>query len=50
MRASQDRHPLRQIGQPDDVAATALFLLGEQSRWITGQVWGVDGGISTLRA
>lgn len=50
VRASQDRHPLRQIGQPDDVAATALFLLGEQSRWITGQVWGVDGGMSTLRA
>jgi 3-oxoacyl-[acyl-carrier protein] reductase len=36
--------------QPEDVAATALFLLGEQARWITGQVWGVDGGMSTLRA
>ena len=50
VQGSRDRHPLRQIGQPDDVAATALFLLGEQSRWITGQVWGVDGGMSTLRA
>ncbi len=49
VQASRDRHPLRQIGQPDDVAATALFLLGEQSRWITGQVLGVDGGMSTLR-
>ena len=50
VKASQDRHPLREIGQPDDVAAAALFLLGEQARWITGQVWGVDGGMSTLRA
>ncbi|MEO8879614.1 MAG: SDR family oxidoreductase [Gemmatimonadaceae bacterium] len=50
VQGSRDRHPLREIGQPDDVAATALFLLGDQSRWITGQVWGVDGGMSTLRA
>lgn len=50
VQGSRDRHPLRQIGQPDDVAATALFLLGDQSRWITGQIWGVDGGMSTVRA
>lgn len=49
VQASRDRHPLRQIGEPDDAAAAALFLLGEQSRWITGQVWGVDGGISSVR-
>ncbi len=49
LQASRERHPLRQIGQPDDVAAAALFLLGEESRWITGQVWGVDGGMSTVR-
>jgi enoyl-[acyl-carrier-protein] reductase (NADH) len=29
-----------------DVAGTALFLLGEQSRHMTGQVVGVDGGRS----
>ena len=49
VQASRDRHPLRQVGQPDDVAATALFLLGEQAQWITGQVWGVDGGMSSVR-
>ncbi len=49
VQGSRDRHPLRQIGEPDDVAETALFLLGDQSRWITGQVWGVDGGMSSLR-
>ncbi len=50
VKASRDRHPLREIGQPDDVASTALFLLSDQSRWITGQVWGVDGGMSSVRA
>jgi NAD(P)-dependent dehydrogenase (short-subunit alcohol dehydrogenase family) len=29
---------------PVDVARTALFLLGEQSRHMTGQVVGIDGG------
>jgi NAD(P)-dependent dehydrogenase (short-subunit alcohol dehydrogenase family) len=29
---------------PVDVAMTALFLLGEQSRHMTGQVVGIDGG------
>ncbi len=48
-QSSRERHPLRQIGQPDDVAAAALFLLGDQSGWITGQVWGVDGGLSAVR-
>ena len=50
VKASRERHPLREVGQPDDVASTALFLLSDQSRWITGQVWGVDGGMSSVRA
>jgi len=49
VQASRDRHPLRQVGQAEDVAAAALFLLGDESRWVTGQVWGVDGGLSTVR-
>lgn len=43
------RHPLQRFGTPQDVANAALFLLGDESRWMTGQVLGVDGGISTLR-
>jgi len=31
---------------PDDVASTALFLLGQDSAQITGQVVTVDGGWS----
>jgi NAD(P)-dependent dehydrogenase (short-subunit alcohol dehydrogenase family) len=41
-------HPLQRLGEADDLAQMAAFLLGEESRWITGQVIGVDGGRSNL--
>lgn len=43
------RHPLQRFGAAQDVANAALFLLGDESLWMSGQVLGVDGGISTLR-
>lgn len=43
-----DRHPLKRVGTTEDIAAIAKFLLTDQSAWITGQVFGVDGGMSTL--
>ena len=42
------RHPLKRVGTQQDIASVATFLLSEQSSWITGQVLGVDGGMSTL--
>lgn len=42
-------HPLPRLGQPDDLAATAAFLLGPSAGWITGQVIAVDGGRSRVR-
>jgi NAD(P)-dependent dehydrogenase (short-subunit alcohol dehydrogenase family) len=42
-------HPLGRLGEADDVAAAAAFLLAEQSGWITGQVLAVDGGRSSVR-
>lgn len=47
--ANAQRHPLKRIGQPEDIAAATLFLLSEDSSWMTGQIISVDGGISTLR-
>lgn len=43
-----NRHPLKRFGKPIDIANTASFLLKEESAWITGQVFGIDGGLSSL--
>lgn len=42
-------HPLQRLGEPEDAAALAAFLLSAGSGWITGQIIGVDGGRATLR-
>lgn len=39
-------HPLARLGEPEEVAAAAAFLLSDESSFITGQVVGVDGGAS----
>ena len=44
----KERHPLKRVGEPKDIANLAAFLLSENSGWITGQVLGVDGGLSTI--
>jgi len=38
--------PLKRIGEPEDVANAILFLCSDKSKWITGTVMKVDGGIS----
>ena len=43
-------HPLKRVGEADDSAAMAAFLLSADAGWITGQVFPVDGGRGTLRA
>jgi len=40
--------PLGDVGEPEDVAHLVRFLIGPESRWITGQVIAVDGGLSTI--
>lgn len=43
-------HPLARLGEPEDIAALAAFLLSAEADWITGQIIGVDGGRSSLRS
>ena len=48
-QASAERHPLKRVGNVQDVASLAVFLLSPEASWITGQVIGVDGGLSSLK-
>lgn len=36
--------PLSRMGQPEDLVGMCLFLLSDEARWITGQIFNVDGG------
>jgi NAD(P)-dependent dehydrogenase (short-subunit alcohol dehydrogenase family) len=36
--------PLRRLGESDDIATGALFLLSDAASWITGQTLVIDGG------
>ena len=45
---SAEHHPLKRFGKPEDSAQMATFLLSEKSSWISGQIFHVDGGMSTL--
>jgi NAD(P)-dependent dehydrogenase (short-subunit alcohol dehydrogenase family) len=43
-------HPLGRLGRPEDVAGLAVFLACDESAWITGAVYPVDGGITAAMA
>lgn len=47
--SSNKRHPLGRIGTPEDIAATTVFLLSQDSSWMTGQILHLDGGMSSLK-
>jgi len=43
----QANTPLRRLGQPEDLVGAAVFLISDASRYMTGQVLYVDGGITS---
>jgi len=45
VEAMGEMHPMKRVGQPEDVAAMIVFLLSDASSWMTGTVIPVDGGI-----
>jgi NAD(P)-dependent dehydrogenase (short-subunit alcohol dehydrogenase family) len=49
LKASEERHPLKRIGQAAEIAAMARHLLSDEAAWITGQVFHIDGGMSSLK-
>ncbi len=50
LKASTAMHALNRIGKPEDIASMIDFLLDPSNAWVTGQVFGVDGGLGTIRA
>jgi len=42
------KHPLNRVGSVSDISSMINFLISEQSSWITGQDFSVDGGMSTI--
>ena len=49
-KASAAMHPLGRIGKPDDVATAVAWLLDPATTWVTGQILGIDGGLSAVRS
>jgi len=48
-RSYIENTPLQDVGQPEDVAELARFLVGDEARWITGTCINVDGGHALRR-
>lgn len=38
--------PLRKVGEPEDIAGAVAYLCSDDSKWVTGTVMMVDGGVS----
>lgn len=47
-QGSAKRHPMGRVGQPEDIANAIAYLLSKEAGWVTGQVIGVDGGLSVI--
>lgn len=47
--SAKKRHPLGRYGTADDIAKAALYLLSDDSSWMTGQTLHLDGGMSSVR-
>lgn len=48
-QAGKERHPLKLIGDPNDIAACMALILSDAGKFITGQIIAIDGGMGSLR-
>ena len=46
---AKNRHPLKQIGSAKDISEVVKFLLEDNSKWMTGQIIPIDGGMSSVK-
>ena len=45
-RAAAENHPVRRIGQPQDIAGLAVYLASDEAGYASGQLWILDGGLT----
>jgi NAD(P)-dependent dehydrogenase (short-subunit alcohol dehydrogenase family) len=38
-------HPMGRLGQPEEVAEVAIYFASDESRWTTGSILPIDGGV-----
>ena len=49
LQGFNDFHPIGRVGRPVDIAHTVRFLLLDETSWVTGAIWDVDGGVMAGR-
>jgi len=49
LEKANERHPLGRVGSAKEIAQATIFLLGEESSWMTGRILQLDGGIGNLK-
>ncbi|MEX0326223.1 MAG: SDR family NAD(P)-dependent oxidoreductase [Puniceicoccaceae bacterium] len=48
LRISERMHPLGRVGEADEIASLAAWMLSDHASWMTGQVISMDGGMGTI--
>jgi NAD(P)-dependent dehydrogenase (short-subunit alcohol dehydrogenase family) len=41
-------HPMGRLGEPEEVAEAAIYFASDESRWTTGSILPVDGGVMAV--
>ncbi|MEM7048792.1 MAG: SDR family oxidoreductase [Acidobacteriota bacterium] len=49
LEASLALHPVGRVGRPEEIADVMAWLLSPAGSWVSGQVWGIDGGLGRLK-
>ena len=49
LQGFNDFHPIGRVGRPEDIAKTITFLLSDETSWVTGAIWDIDGGVMAGR-